>query len=105
MHTHTSPLCYPPSLYPRYNGRITFGRGFGSFTHRGPQAQKKEENDNNNLGKLNEEVQKINGLIGTEKKNIEETQEGILEMIKIMNDRMKNDIQLEKKERLFFSYF
>ena len=50
MHTHTSPLCYPPSLYPRYNGRITFGRGFGSFTHRGPQAQKKEENDNNNKG-------------------------------------------------------
>jgi hypothetical protein len=44
-------------------------------------------------------VQKINSLIQTEKKNREETQEGILEMIKIMNDRMKNDIQLEKKER------
>ena len=29
----------------------------------------------------------------------EETQEGILEMIKIMNDRMKNDLNNEKKER------
>ena len=33
------------------------------------------------------------------KKNREETQEGILEMIKIMNDRMKNDLNNEKKER------
>ena len=29
----------------------------------------------------------------------EETQEGILEMIKIMNDRMKNDLSSERKER------
>ena len=33
------------------------------------------------------------------KKNRDETQEGILEMIKIMNDRMKNDLNNEKKER------
>ena len=33
------------------------------------------------------------------KKNREETQEGILEMIKIMNDRMKNDLNNERKER------
>ena len=34
-----------------------------------------------------------------QKKNREETQEGILEMIKIMNDRMKNDLNNERKER------
>ena len=33
------------------------------------------------------------------KKSREETQEGILEMIKIMNDRMKNDLAEERKER------
>jgi hypothetical protein len=49
--------------------------------------------------RLNEEVQKINSLVQSEKKNREETQEGILEMIKIMNDRMKNDLLSERKER------
>ena len=38
-------------------------------------------------------------LLIMRKKNREETQEGILEMIKIMNDRMKNDLNNEKKER------
>ncbi len=38
-------------------------------------------------------------LLIMKKKNREETQEGILEMIKIMNDRMKNDLNNEKKER------
>ena len=38
-------------------------------------------------------------MIQSEKKNREETQEGILEMIKIMNDRMKNDLLQERKER------
>ena len=33
------------------------------------------------------------------KKSREETQEGILEMIKIMNERMKNDLDEERKER------
>ena len=37
--------------------------------------------------------------IQNEKKSREETQEGILEMIKIMNDRMKNDLAEERKER------
>ena len=41
----------------------------------------------------------MNNFIQTEKKSREEAQEGILEMIKIMNDRMKNDLLLEKKER------
>ena len=36
-------------------------------------------------------------VINNEKKNREETQEGILEMIKIMNDRMKNDLNNEYK--------
>jgi hypothetical protein len=58
------------------------------------------------LVRLNEETQKyiklilrINNLVQSEKKNREETQEGILEMIKIMNDRMKNDLLSERKER------
>ena len=38
-------------------------------------------------------------LFKTKKKSREETQEGILEMIKIMNDRMKNDLAEERKER------
>ena len=38
-------------------------------------------------------------LLIMKKKNREETQEGILEMIKIMNDRMKNDLNNERKER------
>ena len=38
-------------------------------------------------------------LFKEKKKNREETQEGILEMIKIMNDRMKNDLSNERKER------
>ena len=38
-------------------------------------------------------------MIQNEKKNREETQEGILEMIKIMNDRLRNDLSIEKKER------
>lgn len=38
-------------------------------------------------------------MIQSEKKNREETQEGILEMIKIMNERMKNDLVTERKER------
>ena len=63
------------------------------------EQSEREDNDNNNLIRLNEEIQKINNFIQSEKKGREETQEGILEMIKIMNDRMKNDIQLEKKER------
>jgi len=49
--------------------------------------------------RLNEESQRIHSLITSEKKNREETQEGILEMIKIMNDRMKNDLDVERKER------
>jgi hypothetical protein len=44
-------------------------------------------------------IYRINNLIQSEKKNREETQEGILEMIKIMNDRMKNDLGQERKER------
>ena len=42
---------------------------------------------------------RISNQIQQEKKNREETQEGILEMIKIMNDRLRNDLNLEKKER------
>ena len=38
-------------------------------------------------------------LFKMKKKSREETQEGILEMIKIMNDRMKNDLAEERKER------
>ena len=49
--------------------------------------------------RLNDEIQKIDAVIQGEKKNREETQEGILEMIKIMNDRMKNDLSNERKER------
>ena len=49
--------------------------------------------------RLNDEIQKIDAAIQSEKKNREETQEGILEMIKIMNDRMKNDLANERKER------
>jgi hypothetical protein len=52
------------------------------------EQNERDENDNNNLLRLNEESQKISSLITSEKKNREETQEGILEMIKIMNDRM-----------------
>ena len=59
----------------------------------------REENDNNTMVRLNEEIQKLGEVINNEKKNKEETQEGILEMIKIMNDRMKNDLNNEKKER------
>ena len=63
----------------------------------------REENDNNTMVRLNEEIQKLGDVINNEKKNREETQEGILEMIKIMNDRMKNDLKNdlnnEKKER------
>ena len=42
---------------------------------------------------------RIGNMVQQEKKNREETQEGILEMIKIMNDRLRNDLNLEKKER------
>ena len=52
----------------------------------------REENDNNTMMRLNDEIQKLGEVINNEKKNREETQEGILEMIKIMNDRMKNDL-------------
>ena len=45
----------------------------------------REENDNNNVLRLNDEIQKLGEVINNEKKNREETQEGILEMIKIMN--------------------
>ena len=38
-------------------------------------------------------------MIQGEKKSREETQEGILEMIKIMNERMKSDLVNERKER------
>jgi len=41
----------------------------------------------------------VNNFILTEKKSREEAQEGILEMIKIMNERMKNDLSSERKER------
>ena len=56
----------------------------------------REEKDNNTMVRLNEEMQKLGEVINNEKKNREETQEGILEMIKIMNDRMKNDLNNEK---------
>ena len=49
--------------------------------------------------KLSDEAAKVDGIIQNEKKSREETQEGILEMIKIMNDRMKNDLAEERKER------
>ena len=55
----------------------------------------REENDNNTMMRLNDEIQKLGEVINNEKKNREETQEGILEMIKIMNDRMKNDLNNE----------
>lgn len=47
---------------------------------------------------------RINNMIQNEKKNREETQEGILEMIKIMNDRLRNDLSIEKKERYNINY-
>ena len=59
----------------------------------------REENDNNTMLRLNDEIQKLGEVINNEKKNREETQEGILEMIKIMNDRMINDLNNENKER------
>ena len=45
----------------------------------------REENDNNTMVRLNEEIQKLGDVINNEKKN--------------MNDRMKNDLNNEKKER------
>lgn len=42
---------------------------------------------------------RLSSLIGEQKKSREETQEGILEMIKIMNERMKTDLTQERKER------
>jgi len=74
------------------------------------EQQEREENDNNNIQKLSEECEKylrfyylfrIDNLVQNEKKNREETQEGILEMIKIMNDRLRNDLSIEKKERYY----
>lgn len=53
----------------------------------------------NNTINFDEIFFRIENVIQTEKKNREETQEGILEMIKIMNERMKNDLSLERKER------
>ena len=78
------------------------------------EQTERDEADTNILVKLNDENQKylfffknsninfksrIENVIFTEKKNREETQEGILEMIKIMNERMKNDLSLERRER------
>ncbi len=45
------------------------------------EQNEREENDNAAMVRLNEEIQKIDGIIQSEKKNREETQEGILEMV------------------------
>ena len=84
---------FPEQIPAVFEGTVS-----GEQPDKQEQAER-EENDNNNHNKLNDEFQKINSLIAAEKKNREETQEGILEMIKIMNERMKNDLDLEKKER------
>lgn len=62
------------------------------------EQNEREDGDNNILMKLSDEAAKVDGIIQNEKSR-EETQEGILEMIKIMNDRMKNDLAEERKER------
>ena len=64
------------------------------------KQNEREDGDNNILIKLSDEAAKVDGIIQIEKKKSrEETQEGILEMIKIMNDRMKNDLTEDRKER------
>lgn len=61
----------------------------------------REENDSNILKKANEEFIRLQNLVGSEKKSREDTEEAILEMLRIMITKMKNDIEGEKKERYF----
>jgi hypothetical protein len=63
----------------------------------------REENDSNILKKANEEFIRLQNLVGSEKKSREDTEEAILEMLRIMITKMKNDIEGEKKERYWFT--
>lgn len=59
----------------------------------------REENDSNILKKINEENIRLQGSVSTEKKSREDTEEAILEMLRIMITKMKSDIENEKKDR------
>jgi len=65
----------------------------------------REENDSNILKKTNEETVRLQGLLQGEKKSREDTEEAILEMLRIMITKMKGDIEIEKKDRYIISKF
>ena len=51
-------------------------------------------------GRAEEQVQDVEAIIGEEKAAREETEEAILEMLKDMVGKIKNEIENERRERL-----
>ena len=64
------------------------------------EQQERNEMDSNLGKKVNEEVNKLNTQISVEKKTREDGEQGIFDMLKDVVNRVKGEIDYERKNRL-----
>ena len=60
--------------------------------------------DQNILKKTNEELNKIANSLQIEKKNREDSEQAIFDMLRDVVNRVKSEIDYERKNRLFFIF-
>ena len=63
------------------------------------EAQIREEGDDNLDKKVTEEIMQVQEVIINDKKNREQTEEAILEMLRVLVTKSKADIEAEREER------
>ena len=68
------------------------------------EQSERDEEDQNIEKKMNDEFNKINNLVNNEKKAREETEEAFLDMLKSVINKMKIELENEKKDRYFYFY-
>ena len=68
------------------------------------EQQERNEMDSNLGKKVNEEVNKLNTQISVEKKTREDGEQGIFDMLKDVVNRVKGEIDYERKNRLKLLY-
>ena len=56
------------------------------------------------LKKIGDEITKLADQLGSEKKSREESESAIYEMLRDLINRVKNEIETERKERLFIFF-
>lgn len=63
------------------------------------EGSEREASDENILRRLNEEIGRINSVVGSEQKSREESEQTIFEMLKDIINKIKSEIESERKER------